>query len=74
MQLRTRIKTLLMLMMLVVVVLLLFIYFVAVVRNTDLYGIQKEQNDVYVVKHLDSYSDKGEFSVYIVICMMHVNV
>jgi ABC-type glycerol-3-phosphate transport system permease component len=80
-QFRTRISMLLMLLIMLVVVLLLVICFIAMfpveqplVRNTDIYSIQKEQNYLDVLENVDNYTDSGEFSVYIVIGIMCINV
>lgn len=78
MQFRKRIS---MLLLLLLIILLLFIAFVAVflveqpiVSSNDPYIIYKEQNYMDVMRQWYNYSDSGELSVFIVICIMYVNV
>jgi hypothetical protein len=69
------------LMLLLVVVLLLSIFFVAMfpveqptVINTDPYSIYMAQNYLDVLGRWYNYSDSGEFSVFVVICIVCINV
>jgi uncharacterized protein (UPF0333 family) len=77
MQFRKRIS---MLLLLLVVVLLLFIAVVAVflvqptVSSNDPSSIYKEQSYLDVLRRWYNYSDSGELSVFIVVCMMYINV